>query len=85
MGYRWWLGEEPEEKHIEGWWTIGEAPNYEINDEGVVRHKETGRIIPQYGNGKGTDYRMVSLRAYGKSINRSVKALIETGRKYQGH
>ena len=78
-----WDDPKPVYPPIEGWWTIGEAPNYEINDEGTVRHKASGRIVKHRDNGKGTDYRYVVLSAFGKVIGRSIKQLIETGRKYQ--
>lgn len=71
-------------EHIEGWWTIGEAPNYEVNDEGVVRHIASGRIVKQRQANPNQEPR-VTLSAPGKIIGRRVKDLIEAGRIYQGH
>jgi hypothetical protein len=67
--------------HIEGWWTIGEAPNYEVNDDGVVRHKESGRPVKRYGN---PEFPQVKLSTRSGVIGRGVRTLVETGRKYQG-
>lgn len=69
--------------HIEGWWTIGESPNYEVNDEGVVRHKKSGRTVRQYRQTPNSAL-MVMLSGPGKTIGRRVQDLVETGRKYQG-
>lgn len=86
MGNRWWDDEDekPPERHIEGWWTIGEAPNYEVNDDGEVRHKPSGRSVKQHLRSPGPYGVQVQLSANGKTIGRSVKSLVETGRKYQG-
>lgn len=87
MGTPWWdPNYKPEEpKRIEGWWTIGEAPNYEINDDGVVRNKDTGKVMPhqEKPKGSGSPSRYVSLRHEGRAVVRSVAKLVETGRKYQ--
>jgi hypothetical protein len=69
--------------HIEGWWTIGEAPNYEVNDDGVVRHKASGRSVKQYRQ-RPNSALMVMLSAGGKTVGRRIQDLIENGRKYQG-
>lgn len=85
MYKKWREDPKPTYPPIEGWWTIGEAPNYEINDEGIVRHKLSGREIVHRTGKKGEDseYRYVSLSANGTIIGRSVQQLVETGRKYQ--
>lgn len=81
-----WWNEEPEPSYppIVGWWTIGEAPNYEINDEGVVRHKPSGRIVKHHVLSPGPHGERVTLSAYGGLKGFSIKYLVETGRKYQG-
>jgi hypothetical protein len=65
------------------WFTIMEAPDYEINEEYDVRYRNSGEYIQHRTNGKGTDFRFVVLNAFGKWIHRSVKVLLENARKYE--
>lgn len=70
------------DERISGWWVIGEAPNYEVNDEGQVRHIASGRAV-RHRQTDPNHAPHVILSSYGKTIKRRVQDLVESGRKYQ--
>lgn len=57
------------------WKPVAEAPSYEVSKDGQVRNRGTGKVLkPQMNN---TGVTQVSLRTGGKTLTRSVNALVK--------
>lgn len=80
-GRRWWDPEVEREPEIQGWWTIGRAEDYEVNDYGVVRHRATGQVIEHEVSSFGTHF--VTLKCYEGWRRIAVATLVRDGRLYQ--
>jgi hypothetical protein len=55
------------------WKTVADAWEYEINREGKVRNKKTGRILKPFKNGT---VEQVTFSDHGYRLTRSVQTLI---------
>jgi hypothetical protein len=57
-----------------GWMEIAEAPTYEVNEEGQVRNKFSGRCLKRRDDGM-LDDPYVILRIDGQNVRRSIYVL----------
>lgn len=59
---------------MEKWKNIKGFENYEVNDDGQVRNKKTGRILKPYDNGRG--YVEVDLLINGKRTTKKIHRIV---------
>lgn len=65
---------------MDGWWTVQNAPNYEITSEGHIRYKGTTRCLKHLNDDPEGDGPYVRLRINGKTVRRRVQdLLLDTG------